>query len=267
MAVRDALQTGIFDPCDPIEDPAPPEWVTGVDVSHWNKPAKCDYQAMREGGVLFAGIKATEGTSKDRSFREHCDGFIDAGIQRMAYHFAYMKGRGKTTASAVKQCDAFVRRIETIYGGLELRAVLDLEWQRHPGKTSAERKAARLKDYGENSRLFPHEAVTAWTLAFGERCRQLLGHFPTLYTGDSFFKHRLGLTKALVDWPLWQIEYTGDGRRVPESFQEIPAKVSMCPPWISPAIWQFANNGKIPGYEGKIDRNLCLADTLVKLAA
>lgn len=65
-----------------------PLWypVVGIDVS--NHQGRIDWQKVRDGGVAFAYIKATEGGDfRDKSFERNWQASAAAGIPRGAYHF------------------------------------------------------------------------------------------------------------------------------------------------------------------------------------
>ena len=60
--------------------------VKGVDVSHYQ--GEIDWRALRQNGVRFAYIKATEGASlRDPRFTENWRRSHDAGMVRGAYHY------------------------------------------------------------------------------------------------------------------------------------------------------------------------------------
>ncbi len=72
--------------------------VKGVDVSHYQ--GEIDWRKLREGGVRFAYIKATEGAKlRDARFEENWRRSRDAGILRGAYHFFSMCKPGAEQAA------------------------------------------------------------------------------------------------------------------------------------------------------------------------
>ncbi len=239
-----------------------PAVVEGVDVSGWQRPSEIDWHEAREDGVEFVFVKASQGVGGSRRFAAHWRAAGEAGLLRGAYHFAELRSPARR-ARPEKQAENLVRRVEARGDGLgELPLVLDLEWQRYPGKTKAERAAARAADIGPQSALFGATQVVAWAERFGARIEQLSGSLPILYTGASFWTYRLGATDALAHWRLWQAAYTGDGveRPAPEA-----APTSMTPPWGSLTFWQFAGmKGRAPDGDGDgerffgqaLDRNL-----------
>jgi lysozyme len=62
--------------------------IQGIDVSYWQ--GDIDWLKVREAGVHFAFIKATEGGDHlDPKFLENWEGAKRVGIARGAYHFIY----------------------------------------------------------------------------------------------------------------------------------------------------------------------------------
>jgi lysozyme len=61
--------------------------IKGIDVSHWQ--GDIDWKKVKDDGVEFAFIKATEGTSFiDDKFLANINGANAVGIKTGAYHFA-----------------------------------------------------------------------------------------------------------------------------------------------------------------------------------
>jgi lysozyme len=72
--------------------------VRGVDVSHHQ--GEIDWRTLRDNGVLFAYIKATEGaSSRDSRFAENWRRSREAGIPHGAYHFFSMCVSGAKQAA------------------------------------------------------------------------------------------------------------------------------------------------------------------------
>src|SRR5262249_19644402 len=62
--------------------------IQGIDVSYWQ--GDIDWEKVRDAGVSFTYIKATEGGDRiDPKFLENWEGAKRAGIARGAYHFIY----------------------------------------------------------------------------------------------------------------------------------------------------------------------------------
>jgi lysozyme len=221
--------------------------VEGIDLSGWNKPQ--DWSAAKAAGVEFCFVKVSEGTKGSRRSDTHHRDLGAAGIWRGAYHFAYLKYKGKTQPR--EQCENMVREMEAI-GQWELPPVLDMEWQTYPGRTDTERKAARVEDIGRKSSRFPASAVVDWALEFSSRCVELTGTLPILYTGKNFWKYRMG-SADLSGWILWEVDYI-DHRPEAPAFK---AESKFVPPWPGVDFWQWSGRGKRDWYKGsRIDLNL-----------
>jgi len=83
LAVVELYRAGLvrFNYPDPEHFP-----VQGIDVSHHQ--AEIDWSVVKEAGLSFAFIKATEGaTHRDTRFDENWKGAGEAGLARGAYHF------------------------------------------------------------------------------------------------------------------------------------------------------------------------------------
>ena len=100
----------------PDEDRFP---VWGIDVSHHQ--GAIDGPAVRENGLAFAFIKATEGaTHRDTRFSENWTGAGEAGLARGAYHFFTFCTDG------VAQAENFLARTAEL--AAELPPVADVEF-------------------------------------------------------------------------------------------------------------------------------------------
>lgn len=60
----------------------------GIDVSKWQPSGTINWVVLRDGGVSWVAIKASEGeTIVDQAFIAHCEGALSAGLHVMPYHF------------------------------------------------------------------------------------------------------------------------------------------------------------------------------------
>lgn len=72
--------------------------VQGFDISHYQ--GSVNYQAAYNGGLRFAYIKATQGTTyQDPKFSDHYTGCTNAGFIRGGYHYADGTGDGSEEAN------------------------------------------------------------------------------------------------------------------------------------------------------------------------
>lgn len=146
--------------------------IKGMDVSHWQ--GLIDWQKVKEDGIRFVYVKATEGiTIKDPLFEQNVRGAKQAGLLVGAYHFA----RFYTNQTAAAECKHFLT--ESSFHTLDLPLVLDLE-----------------TDQG----LAPDE-LTDCALEFCKEVQKESPNKPLIYTSTEFAKHHL--TRELNKFPLW----------------------------------------------------------------
>jgi GH25 family lysozyme M1 (1,4-beta-N-acetylmuramidase) len=71
----------------------------GIDVSHWD--GKIDWAQVKNAGVGFAYIKATEGTNfVDSQFAHNLAGAKDVGLPFGLYHFLRPDNNGAAQVAA-----------------------------------------------------------------------------------------------------------------------------------------------------------------------
>ncbi|MFV0360140.1 GH25 family lysozyme [Tropicimonas sp.] len=206
-------------------DADPHEWqgrgprahaVHGIDVSRYQGPI--DWRRVRNSGVNFAYIKATEGAEDlDPMFREHWNGARRAGLPHGAYHFYYF------CRSAEEQARWFIRNVPKEPGMLP--PVLDMEWN----------------PYSPTCLLRPDGAVVrSEARKFLDILERHYGQRPILYTGVEFWRDtgigRLGGTR------FWLRSVAGH-----------PSEVYPGAPW---HFWQYTGTGLVPGVPGQVDINV-----------
>src|SRR5262249_16378181 len=81
--------------------------LAGIDVSHYQnentQPKKIDWQQVKNAGVQFCIIKASDNKSGDKFYAVNRKGTQEAEILSGAYHFM------RITASAADQAQAFLK--------------------------------------------------------------------------------------------------------------------------------------------------------------
>ncbi|RPK53961.1 MULTISPECIES: GH25 family lysozyme [unclassified Streptomyces] len=205
--------------------------VKGFDTSHHNSHP-IQWSAAARAGYSFVFQKATQGTGyRDPQFAGDFAGASRAGLMAAPYHFY-------DTGSGAAQADHFIRTARAAgYDGKrpgQLPPVVDLEKIR--GRCPA----------GVNNTQIA---------AFLARARQAFGVNPIVYTSKDFADTCLrGNTGALANSPLWQPRY-GSGTREPAP---VGGRY-----W---SIWQYTENGTVPGLRGKADINV-YKGTLTQLRA
>ena len=202
----------------------------GVDISSYQ--ANVDMEKLKEQGIKFVYIKATEGsTLQDEKFAVNWTNAQKAGLPSGAYHFFSFDTPGKT------QAENFIGAVGDDLKG-RLLPVVDVEY------------------YGDKKENPPaKEDVTRELTVFLDALESHYGIKPMIYTGaDLFDKYTKDISGEYKMWisslytPLsWN--YKGD--------------------WY---IWQYLNRGVLEGYSGGekyIDLNVFnkekdLADLIIK---
>ena len=194
--------------------------IHGTDVSKYQ--TNVDWQKVRNSGVTFAFIKATEGGDRvDDEFKSHWAGTRQAGILRSAYHFYYF------CRSAKSQAEWYIQNVPKESGALP--PVVDMEWN----------------PLSPTCKLRPNPAVVRSELrTFLNILEKHYGKRPVIYTTVDFFDDN-DLTQ-LRDYPFWLRSTAGhpDEKYGPH-------------PW---HFWQYTGTGTIPGIKGDADINVFASD-------
>lgn len=192
----------------------------GIDVSG-HQPT-ISWAAVRDAGITFGWVKATEGTDfVDAAYERHRREARRAGIPLGAYHFA-RPDSNVSKLDPIAEADDFLEVAEPREG--DLLPVLDLET---PG-------------------LSPSR-MARWAKAWLGRVEEAIGAPPMLYTYPSFWTDRMADSKAFGRYPLWLASYgRNDGRVYP---------VRTVGGWDSIAVHQYTSEGRIEGFSGRLDLN------------
>lgn len=191
----------------------------GIDVS--NHQDKIDWHAVAASGRVFAAMKCTEGTGfRDPLFPVNWYGTQDAGMVRIAYHFA-RPSRNTPIDEARFFCET-IERAGGLHDGDGI--ALDVE----------DTDVAAMVD------LLP------WSLAWLRAVRDVLGVRAYVYSGRWYLEPH-GLMGAdregfaeLAEHPLWLASWTN-------AVQPLPL------PWSRPTLWQYTDKGTVPGIAGPVD--------------
>lgn len=184
----------------------------GLDISHYQGTP--DFNKMRNAGVSFVIIKASQNNFIDSLFRENWEGAKEAGLLRGAYHFYDMR-EGSLDPKA--QAGFFCDLLENDPG--ELLPVLDYE---NPGREG-------YPDYPL------HEKGETIVHQFSGRVKKRLKHYPMLYTNLAGIQSltplsahirsldlwiawynttsHSPLTGTFSNWRMWQFRTTGNGEK------------------------------------------------------
>jgi lysozyme len=152
----------------------------GLDISHHqNDKGPINFKAMKNDGVSFVIVKATEGKAyKDPFYEKNVDDAQASGMKVGAYHFA----RFGSVADVQAELNHFINAIKG--DGLNYPAVLDLE----------------TNDHGLSKTV-----LTDLAILFMEGLEQA-GFFAMLYTGKSFLENNLDESR-LKPYAKWIARY------------------------------------------------------------
>lgn len=181
----------------------------GIDISN-NNP-KLNYEYMKASGVEIAIIKLKEGVTffdPDRDI--HYKGCKNAGMKVGFYHYF-----SKST-SALDQANGFLEELKKY--SYEIIPVLDFEDPQIQNKSDK-------------------------VVAFMERCKEVLGYYPVLYTYESFLSN---FDDRCKKYPLWIAKYGPD---------DGITKVSYSASGYNVVGFQYTSRAIIKGSNGYIDMN------------
>ncbi|MFG3551522.1 GH25 family lysozyme [Streptomyces sp. NPDC047725] len=210
--------------------------VQGIDVSHWQ--GSINWTSVRNSGIQFAWMKATEGTSyKDSSFNTNYPAAYYAGVIRGAYHFAR-----PDLSSGATQANYFVNN-----GGGWSRDNMTL-----PGVLDIEHNPYGAMCYGMST-----TQMRTWINDFYNTYKSRTGRDVVIYTTASWWNTCTGYWNGMYDKsPLWVAHWTtASSPTIPSGF----------PYW---TVWQYTSTGSVSGVSGSVDRNKFngTRDRLVALA-
>jgi GH25 family lysozyme M1 (1,4-beta-N-acetylmuramidase) len=202
--------------------------VLGHDVSGHQGPV--DWPAAANAGAKFVYIKATEGTGfVSPQFTQQYNGSYAVGLVRGAYHFAR-----PDVSDGATQANYFIAHGGGWSGdGKTLPGALDMEYN----------------PYGDTCYAKDPGSLVAWIQSFSDTYRARTGRLPTIYTSTSWWKKCTGNSPAFGANPLWLARYN-------TQVGELPAG------WSSQSIWQFADQGVLPGDQNWLNGPLALLRNL-----
>ncbi len=206
-----------FGDSDPVDWPGPgpaAHPVHGIDLSRYQ--GAIDWDRVREAGVAFAFLKATEGSDRvDPAFDTNWGAARRAGLARGAYHFFYWCG------PAEDQARWFIENVPRDRGALP--PVLDLEW--NPFSPTCTYRP-------------PAETVRREARIFLDMVERHYGQRPVIYTTRDFW-HENGIERLGEE--VW---VRSTARHVDEIY-----------PGTRWTFWQYTATGIVPGIAGPVDIN------------
>jgi GH25 family lysozyme M1 (1,4-beta-N-acetylmuramidase) len=197
--------------------------VQGIDVSHWQ--GAINWSAVRNSGIQFAWIKATEGTSfKDSRFNTNYTAAYHAGVIRGAYHFAR-----PNVSNGATQANFFASN-----GGAWSRDNLTL-----PGVLDIEHNPYGAMCYGLST-----TQMRNWINDFYNTYKARTSRDVVIYTTASWWNTCTGRWGGMsAKTPLWVAHWTSShSPSIPAGF----------PTW---TVWQYTSTGRVNGISGNVDRN------------
>jgi lysozyme len=190
--------------------------IHGIDVSKYQ--GRIDWETVRDAGVKFAYIKATEGGNHtDSRFAENWEGAAAAGIPRGAYHFVYW-------CRPWREEMAWFKRVVPVDPDA-LPPVLDVE------ATPTSKTCKRT--------LYREEVLREMRLMLEDMERHY-GKRPVIYVTVDFYEHIMH-PDEFKDYKVW-VRSTKYAPHV-----KYPGRK-----W---AFWQYQSDARIPGIRGNVDRN------------
>jgi lysozyme len=190
--------------------------VHGIDVSKYQ--GDIDWTAVKDAGVDFAFIKATEGgDNADPKFQRNWEGARAAGIPHGAYHFVYW------CRPPHEEITHFERVAPADPDALP--PVLDVE------ATPTSRTCKRT--------LYREEVLEDMRKMLVEMERHY-GKRPIIYTSVDFYQSILH-SNALSEYPIWvrSTKYHPTVRYGDRKWH----------------FWQYRSDGSVPGIRGAVDQN------------
>ncbi len=190
--------------------------VHGIDVSKFQ--GDIDWQAVKDAGVAFAFIKASEGAdSVDRKFAYNWAAAKAAGVPRGPYHFVYW-------CRPPLEEIANLERVAPVEADA-LPPVLDVE------ATPTSRTCKRT--------LERDEVLRDMRVMLQEMERHY-GKKPIIYSSVDFYQAILD-ADALSEYPIWV-----------RSTKYHPTVRYGARKW---TFWQYRSDGTVPGIPGAVDQN------------
>ncbi|KAI0262909.1 glycoside hydrolase family 25 protein [Gloeopeniophorella convolvens] len=225
LAALSAIAFALSASASPLVKRANPE---GIDVSHYQ--GTINWNTVKSHGVVFAYIKATEGTTYlDPKFSANYEGATKAGIIRGGYHFAH-----PDSSSGAAQAKYFLAHGGGWSGdGITLPGAIDLEDRLSSAGCyglTASQMVSWIKDFSNtyHSKTSP----------------QLSHIFPVIYTTTSWWIQCTGNSAAFASTnPLWIAHWAS-------SIGPLPAG------WKYTTFWQYADSGPNPGDQDKFNGDL-----------
>jgi GH25 family lysozyme M1 (1,4-beta-N-acetylmuramidase) len=202
--------------------PAQAATTPGIDVSRYQ--GSINWTSVRNAGIQFAYIKATEGVSyRDPNFGANYVGAYHAGVIRGAYHFALPdRSSGAVQANYLANSGgAWSADSRT------LPAALDIEFN----------------PYGATCYGLSQAGMRTWINDFLATYRARTGRYAVIYTTTAWWTSCTGnFAGPWANHPLWVARWSST-----------PGTLPAGAPYHT--FWQYTAGGSVPGIGGAVDRN------------
>jgi GH25 family lysozyme M1 (1,4-beta-N-acetylmuramidase) len=197
--------------------------VQGIDVSHWQ--GTINWTSVRNSGIQFAWMKATEGTSyKDSSFNTNYLNSYYAGVIRGAYHFARPDISSGSTQAAYFASNGGAWSADS----LTLPGVLDIEYN----------------PYGATCYGLSTTAMRTWITDFYNTYKSRTTRDVVIYSTANWWNTCTGSWTGMASKsPLFIAHYTT------ASYPTLAAG------WTYYTVWQYTSTGTVSGVSGNVDRD------------
>ena len=197
----------------------------GIDVSKYQ--AEVDWNQVKDSGIEFVIIRlgyrgyGEEGLLvEDPLFRQHMEGALASGLEVGVYFFS----QAVTDAEAAEEAQFVLERIKGY--PITYPVVFDTEEIKDD---VARTDGLSREQFTENCRVFCDKIEEA-------------GYDTMIYANMKWLAFTLDLT-ALTEYDIWYADY--------EEEPQNPYAFSM---------WQYTEEGQVPGIEGNVDINLLFED-------
>ncbi|MDT2669161.1 GH25 family lysozyme [Enterococcus dongliensis] len=196
--------------------------LNGIDIASWQSGINVGANGVAADFVI---IKATGGTGYvnpdcDRAFQQA----IKSGKKVAVYHYAHELGFQGT---AQQEAEFFLKNVQGYIG----KAILVLDWESD------------------------NKGDVAWAKAWLDHVQSKTGVKPLFYTYTAVLNSYNFSSIANADYGLWVANYGSDS---PQGYSQPNPPAS--PYWKSTAMYQYTSNGRLNGWNGRLDLNVFYGD-------
>ncbi|GAA2292284.1 lysozyme [Glycomyces scopariae] len=207
-----------------VASPAQAQGLAGIDVSNYQ--GSINWTSVKNSGIQFAYIKATEGTTfRDARFNTNYPAAHAAGVIRGAYHFAR-----PNSSTGAAQANFFASN-----GGAWSADGLTL-----PGALDLEAPPSGAACYGLST-----TSMRNWITDFYNTYKSRTGRDVVIYTTASWWNTCTGSWTGMASKsPLWIAHWGVSAPSLPAGWNNTT--------W---TFWQYTATGSVSGISGNVDRN------------